>query len=31
QKVAEKFNVWLAPEVRFIVASGDVCAVETIS
>ncbi|EQB2828189.1 hypothetical protein ACYH5E_005012, partial [Escherichia coli] len=26
-----KFNVWLEPEVRFIGASGEVSAVETIS
>ncbi|EPQ7994521.1 UDP-N-acetylmuramate dehydrogenase, partial [Escherichia coli] len=31
QKVGEKFNVWLEPEVRFIGASGEVSAVETIS
>ena len=31
QKVGEKFNVWLEPEVRFIGASGEVGAVETIS
>ena len=30
QKVGEKFNVWLEPEVRFIGASGEVSAVETI-
>ena len=31
QKVGEKFNVWLEPEVRVIGASGEVSAVETIS
>ncbi|XNM52956.1 hypothetical protein ACLK2I_21955 [Escherichia coli] len=31
QKVGEKFNVSLEPEVRFIGASGEVSAVETIS
>ena len=30
QSVAEKFNVWLEPEVRFIAADGEVNAVEAI-
>lgn len=31
QKVGEKFNVWLEPEVRFIGRSGEVNAVESIA
>jgi len=31
QRVGEKFNVWLEPEVRFIGAKGEVSAVETIA
>lgn len=31
QRVGEKFNVWLEPEVRFIGTSGEVSAVETIA
>ncbi|KAB0946234.1 UDP-N-acetylenolpyruvoylglucosamine reductase, partial [Cronobacter sakazakii] len=31
QRVGEKFNVWLEPEVRFIGATGEVDAVETIA
>lgn len=31
QRVGEQFNVWLEPEVRFIGASGEVSAVETIA
>ncbi|PPY07396.1 UDP-N-acetylenolpyruvoylglucosamine reductase, partial [Cronobacter sakazakii] len=31
QRVGEKFNIWLEPEVRFIGAVGEVNAVETIS
>lgn len=31
QRVAEKFNVWLEPEVRFIVAQGETDAVEAIA
>ncbi|ALB61287.1 UDP-N-acetylenolpyruvoylglucosamine reductase [Cronobacter condimenti 1330] len=31
QRVGEKFNVWLEPEVRFIGARGEVDAVETIA
>ncbi|SUG50285.1 UDP-N-acetylenolpyruvoylglucosamine reductase [Salmonella enterica subsp. arizonae] len=31
QKVGEKFNVWLEPEVRFIGQSGEVNAVESIA
>lgn len=31
QRVAEKFNVWLEPEVRFIGAMGEVSATETLS
>lgn len=31
QRVGEKFNVWLEPEVRFIGRSGEVNAVETIA
>ncbi len=31
QRVGEKFNVWLEPEVRFIGSTGEVNAVETIS
>ncbi|WP_426346927.1 UDP-N-acetylmuramate dehydrogenase [Cronobacter universalis] len=31
QRVGEKFNVWLEPEVRFIGAMGEVNAVETIA
>ncbi|NDJ59390.1 UDP-N-acetylmuramate dehydrogenase [Enterobacteriaceae bacterium 4M9] len=31
QRVGEKFNVWLEPEVRFIGEQGEVSAVETIS
>lgn len=31
QRVGEKFNVWLEPEVRFIGRSGEVSAVETIA
>lgn len=30
QRVGEKFNVWLEPEVRFIGRTGEVSAVETI-
>jgi UDP-N-acetylmuramate dehydrogenase len=29
--VAEKFSVWLEPEVRFISAQGEVNAVEALS
>ncbi|QGU89324.1 UDP-N-acetylmuramate dehydrogenase [Erwinia sorbitola] len=31
QRVAEKFNVWLEPEVRFIAAQGETDAVEVIT
>lgn len=31
QRVGEKFNVWLEPEVRFIGCAGEVNAVETIA
>lgn len=31
QRVGEKFNVWLEPEVRFIGSKGEVSAVETIA
>ncbi|WP_455815666.1 UDP-N-acetylmuramate dehydrogenase [Pseudomonas graminis] len=31
QRVAEKFNVWLEPEVRFIAAQGETDAVEVIA
>jgi len=31
QRVGEKFNVWLEPEVRFIGSHGEVSAVETIA
>lgn len=31
QRVGEKFNVWLEPEVRFIGVQGEVSAVETIA
>ena len=31
QRVGEKFNVWLEPEVRFIGRTGEVNAVETIA
>lgn len=31
QRVGEKFNIWLEPEVRFIGRSGEVNAVESIS
>ena len=31
QRVGEKFNVWLEPEVRFIGTCGEVSAVETIA
>jgi len=31
QRVGEKFNVWLEPEVRFIGRTGEVSAVETIA
>lgn len=31
QRVGEKFNVWLEPEVRFIGQQGEVSAVETIA
>lgn len=31
QRVGEKFNVWLEPEVRFIGTQGEVSAVETIA
>lgn len=31
QRVGEKFNVWLEPEVRFIGRAGEVSAVETIA
>ncbi|ECF0190018.1 UDP-N-acetylmuramate dehydrogenase, partial [Salmonella enterica subsp. enterica serovar Montevideo] len=31
QKVGEKFNVWLEPEVRFIGQLGEVNAVESIA
>lgn len=31
RRVAEQFNVWLEPEVRFIAARGEVDAVETLS
>lgn len=31
QRVGEKFNVWLEPEVRFIGPKGEVSAVETIA
>lgn len=30
-QVADKFNVWLEPEVRFIAAAGEVNAMETLS
>ena len=31
QRVAEKFTVWLEPEVRFIAAQGETDAVEVIA
>lgn len=31
QRVAERFNVWLEPEVRFIAAQGETDAVEVIA
>ncbi|WP_099289451.1 UDP-N-acetylmuramate dehydrogenase [Erwinia amylovora] len=31
QRVAEKFNIWLEPEVRFIAAKGETDAVEAIA
>ena len=31
QRVGEKFNVWLEPEVRFIGRTGEVNAVEAIA
>nr|WP_314427646.1 UDP-N-acetylmuramate dehydrogenase [uncultured Erwinia sp.] len=31
QRVAEKFNVWLEPEVRFIAANGEINAVEALA
>ena len=31
QRVGEKFNVWLEPEVRFIGHAGEVNAVEVIA
>jgi UDP-N-acetylmuramate dehydrogenase len=31
QRVGEKFNVWLEPEVRFIGRTGEVSAVEAIA
>ncbi|NDL66085.1 UDP-N-acetylmuramate dehydrogenase [Acerihabitans arboris] len=31
KRVAERFNVWLEPEVRFIAAAGEVDAVEVLS